>query len=143
MDGIILMKYFKKNDGEVYAFESDGSQDEFIADDMKQMTDEEVDRHLYPEKYFSKAEKYQLYLKTLHPLTRRQFMLTLVENDLDEKVESAIANIEDAKQRKKISIEYKDAQSFERFSESVLSIAALINLDEKQLNTLWENAMTL
>ncbi|KAF1027061.1 MAG: hypothetical protein GAK29_00867 [Acinetobacter bereziniae] len=137
------MKYFRKNDGEVYAFESDDAQDDFITDDMKQMTDNEVDRHLYPEKYLSKAEKYQVYLKTLHPLTRRQFMLTLVENDLDKKVESAIANIEDVKQRKMISIEYKDAQSFERFSESVLSIAALIGLDEKKLNALWENAMML
>lgn len=137
------MKYFQDKSGNVYAFNKDGTQDEYITDDMKQMTDDEVDRHLNTEKYFSKAEKYQEYLKTLHPLTRRQFMLTLVENDLDEKVESAIANIEDAKQRKKISIEYRDAQSFERFSESVLSIAALIDLDEKQLNTLWENAMTL
>ena len=38
------MKYYKLNN-EVYAFNANGSQDEYITEDMVKMTDEEVDRH--------------------------------------------------------------------------------------------------
>jgi hypothetical protein len=44
------MKYFKNEEtGEVFAYETDGSQDEFIPEDLVQMTQEEVDLHLNPE----------------------------------------------------------------------------------------------
>lgn len=137
------MKYFKDKDGSVYAFEDDGSQDEFITPTMKKMTNSQIDRHLNPQKYLSDEEKNLIYLQSLRPLTRRQFMLALVENDLDEAVETAISNIQDAKQRKQMSIEYKDAQTFERFSASILTMATLINLDEESLNSMWEKALTL
>lgn len=137
------MKYFKDKDGSVYAFEDDGSQDEFITPAMKKMTNSQIDRHLNPQKYLSDEEKNLIYLQSLRPLTRRQFMLALVENDLDEAVETAIGNIQDAKQRKQMSIEYKDAQTFERFSASILTMATLINLDDESLNSMWEKALTL
>ena len=43
-----MMKYYKLNN-EVYAFENDGSQDEYITEDMVRMTTSEVDKHLKPE----------------------------------------------------------------------------------------------
>ncbi|BAP37725.1 hypothetical protein AS4_27850 [Acinetobacter guillouiae] len=137
------MKYFKDKDGSVYAFEDDGSQDEFITPTMKKMTNSQIDRHLNPQKYLNDEEKNLIYLQSLRPLTRRQFMLALVENDLDEAVETAIGNIQDAKQRKQMSIEYNDAQTFERFSASIMTMATLINLDEESLNSMWEKALTL
>lgn len=137
------MKYFKDKDGSVYAFEDDGSQDEFITPTMKKMTNSQIDRHLNPQKYLNDEEKNLIYLQSLRPLTRRQFMLALVENDLDEAVETAIGNIQDAKQRKQMSIEYKDAQTFERFSASIMTMATLINLDDESLNSMWEKALTL
>ncbi|WP_151724948.1 hypothetical protein [Acinetobacter ursingii] len=51
------MKYFKKNDGSVWAFEEDGSQDEFITNEFTSMTAEEIDRHLNPHKYLTDEEK--------------------------------------------------------------------------------------
>lgn len=42
------MKYFKDADGTVFAFEADGSQDDHIADDMTQMSEAEVAKHLNP-----------------------------------------------------------------------------------------------
>lgn len=54
------MKYFKKNDGSVWAFEEDGSQDEFITNEFTSMTAEEIDRHLNPQKYFTDAEKAEI-----------------------------------------------------------------------------------
>lgn len=42
------MKYYKKNNGNVFAFEPDGSQDSFITADMVEMTTSEVDAHVNP-----------------------------------------------------------------------------------------------
>ncbi|HBO2948549.1 TPA: phage tail protein [Pseudomonas aeruginosa] len=44
-----MMKYFKhKDSGEVFAFASDGSEDEFIGTDLLPMSVEDVARHLNP-----------------------------------------------------------------------------------------------
>lgn len=43
-----MMKYFKNSDGQVYAYEADGSQDDWILPGLVPMTDEEVDLHLNP-----------------------------------------------------------------------------------------------
>ena len=43
------MKYYRDEvTGDVYAFESDGSQDSFIGDDLVLMTDEQVEAHVNP-----------------------------------------------------------------------------------------------
>lgn len=42
------MKYYKDAAGEVWAFEEDGSQDEWIPEGAVLMTAEEVDAHLHP-----------------------------------------------------------------------------------------------
>lgn len=43
------MKYYRHEvTGDVYAFESDGSQDSFIGDDLVLMTDEQVEAHVNP-----------------------------------------------------------------------------------------------
>ncbi|MDA3440024.1 hypothetical protein MJ046_06680 [Acinetobacter bereziniae] len=136
------MKYFKKN-GEVFAFESDGSQDELITKDFVKMTKSEVDRHLNPEKYLSDDEKRKIFLSTLTPLTRRQFKLALLENDLLEKVESTIDNIPDLQLRKRMQIEYSESIEFQRQSESVLLMCGMLELSEDQVDQLWQYAMTL
>lgn len=142
MDGIILMKYFKKN-GEVFAFESDGSQDELITKEFTRMTKNEVDRHLNPDKYLSDEEKRNKFLNTLMPLTRRQFKLALLENDLLEKVESTIDNIPDLLLRKRLQIEYTESDKFQRQSESVIAMCNLLELKEEEVDSLWQQAMTL
>ncbi|WP_336933322.1 hypothetical protein [Acinetobacter bereziniae] len=136
------MKFFKKN-GEVFAFESDGSQDELITEDFVKMTKSEIDRHLNPEKYFSDQEKRDIFLRTLTPLTRRQFKLALLENELLEKVESTIDNIPDIQLRKRMQIEYAESVEFERQSESVIAMCEMLELSEDQVDQLWQQAMTL
>jgi hypothetical protein len=42
------MKYFKSQSGEVFAYESDGSQDAYIKPDLVLMTKAEVEAHLNP-----------------------------------------------------------------------------------------------
>ncbi|MDI3236701.1 hypothetical protein QK338_00975 [Acinetobacter ursingii] len=51
------MKYFKKNDGSVWAFEADGSQDDYITSEFAAMTPDEIDRHLNPQNYLTDEEK--------------------------------------------------------------------------------------
>lgn len=142
MVGVTLMKYFKLN-GEVFAFEADGSQDEYITEGMSSMSPEEVDRHINPDKYLSEEDKYTKYLTTLKPLSRKQFKLVLLDSDLLDDLELAISNIENTLEKKRIEIEYTESTEFLRTSESVKVVFALINQTEEQINELWEKALAL
>lgn len=136
------MKYFKLN-GEVFAFEADGSQDEYITEGMSSMSPEEVDRHVNPDKYLSKEDKYSKYLSTLKPLSRKQFKLALLDSSLLDDLELAISNIENTLEKKRIEIEYTESTEFVRTSESIKTMFALINQTEEQINELWEKALAL
>lgn len=137
------MKHYKDNNGTVFAFELDGSQDDYITEDMTLMSEDEVDRHIHPEKYLTEQQKYELYLATLTPLTRRQFKLALLENNLLETIETAINSIEDTALRTRIQIEYAEASEFRRTSESIAYMCQLLGLNEQQINSMWEHATTL
>ena len=136
------MKYYKK-DNEVFAFENDGSQDEYITEDMVRMTSSEVDKHVNPKKYMTDEQLFDIYVKSLKPLTRRQFKLVLLDNDLLGDLETAISSIEDTTEKKRIEIEYTESDKFARTSESVKAMFALINQTEEQINELWEKALVL
>ena len=137
------MKYYKDSDGEIYALELDGSQDHLITAEMKKLTKTEVERIENPDKFLSQAEKYEKYLRSLPYLTRRQFMLMLIENELDDDVEAVIGGIEDIKQRKKLYVEYRDGQSFRRLGEAEIQIFELLKLDEARINEIWEAAVLI
>ena len=136
------MKYYKK-DNEVFAFEDDGSQDEYITEEMVRMTPSEVDKHINPKKYMTDEQLFDIYVKSLKPLTRRQFKLVLLDNDLLGDLETAISNIEDKTTKTRMQIEYTEATEFKRNSESLLFMCQLLNLSEEQINTMWEKALTL
>ena len=136
------MKYYKLNQ-EVYAFESDGSQDEYISKNMVKMSEDEVDRHTNPDKYLTSSQKYQNYLASLKPLSRKQFKLVLLDNGLLDDLELAISDIETTLEKKRIEIEYSESTEFARTSESVKTMFALINQTEEQINELWEKALAL
>lgn len=136
------MKYYKLNN-EVYAFELDGSQDDYIKADMVLMTDEEVDKHVNPEKYYTEEQKYNIYLNSLKPLTRRQFKLALLENNLLTTIDTAINNISDPLLKARIEIEYTEATEFVRTSESVKYMLSILELTEEQANLMWEAAQVL
>ena len=136
------MKYYKK-DNEVYAFEDDGSQDESITHDMIRMTSSEVDKHLNPKKYMTDEQLYEIYVKSLRPLTRRQFRLALLDVGLLDDLEATISNIEDTAEKRRIEIEYTESDKFARTSEIVKTMFTLINQTEDQINELWEKALAL
>lgn len=128
------MKYFKsQKSGEVFAFD----------DDLIEMTDEEVDRHLNPQNYLTDEEKEQLRLAEFTSLTRRQFKLALLENDLLNTVEQSIASIEDLALKTRIEIEYNESEKFERTNDSVKYMLSILNLTDEQVDEMWRYAMTL
>lgn len=139
------MKYFKnRSNEEIYAFELDGSQDYLITSEFVEMSEEEVDRHIHPEKYMSDEEKYNQYLKSLKPLTRRQFRMVLILNgyDLDD-IKAKILEIEDIQTRQLTLVEWEDAVTFERDNASLVMMAGLLGLDDDQVNAMWKQALTL
>lgn len=136
------MKYYKVS-SEVHAFELDGSQDDYITEQMVLMTDDEVDKHINPDKYLTEAEKYNNYLKSLPPLTRRQFKLALLANKLLEVIDTTIAGIADPLVKAHITIEYTESTEFVRTSDSVKYMLNILDLTEEQANTIWEQAITL
>lgn len=89
------------------------------------------------EDHRTQDEKNEALIRSLRPLTRRQFMLSLVEFKLDEKIEIAISEIKNEKQRKRINIEYKESQTFERMNESVLYMFNLMDLNYSKINEIW------
>ncbi|MEB3755012.1 hypothetical protein [Acinetobacter sp. MD2(2019)] len=88
-------------------------------------------------------EKRAAYLATLKNLTRRQFRLTLLDYDLLDTIEQKIKQIEDVKMRRRIQIEYDDATEFSRSSEAVAYMCNLLELDDNQINGMWEHAMQI
>lgn len=135
------MKYFKLENS-VYAFELDGTQDDFITEDMIPLSDEEVDQIINPDKYLSEEDKYTKYVNSLKPLTRRQFKLALLDVGLLDNVPDVIASIEDEVLRKRIQIEYEESTEFVRTSDSVLKMCEILNLPNEEVNALWEKALT-
>ena len=138
------MKYYRNiTTNLIHGFESDGSQDELITDEFKPLTKAEKERLLNPQKFLTVEEKRDIYLSTLKPLTRRQFKLALLENDLLDRVESTIETIPDSLLRKRLQIEYTESDEFQRQSESVIEMCNLLELKEEEVDSLWQKAMTL
>ena len=136
------MKYYKKG-SDVFAFENDGSQDEYVTEDMVRMTSSEVDKHVNPKKYMTDEQLYDIYIKSLKPLTRRQFKLVLLDRGLLEQVETMINSIQDVTQRTRLQIEYSEATEFQRTSDSMKYMCNLLGLTEEQINQMWEQGLTL
>ena len=127
------MNYYKLNK-EVYAFSDDQLQ--YVKPDMIAMTDNEVQAHI--------AAQQTAYKKLrLAPLTRRQFKLILLENDLLNQIETSISAIPDDKLRARIQIEYIDATEFKRTGESVIYMCTLLGLTDDQVDAIWEQALLL
>lgn len=136
------MKYFKTNNS-VFAFEDDGSQDSWITPEMVPMVEDEIDKHLFPEKYMKPEELRVIYLASLKPLTRRQFKLVLLEYGLLYKISDAIAKITDETLRMQIQIEYEDSITFERNNPSLIQLYKLLGLKESQVDSMWEEGLKL
>ena len=130
------MKYYKLNN-EVYAFDANGSQDEYITEDMVKMTDDEVDRHVNPEKYLSDIEKAQLNRKRMPQLTPIEFDIKLNNAGLYDAVQDLI------KDNFEMRIAYNRATFFSRTDPFIDQARIALNLTDEQVDMIWEQAITL
>ena len=126
------MKYYKK-DNEVFAFEIDGSQDDYITEDMVKMTDDEVDRHVNPEKYLSDIEKAQLNRERMPTLTPIEFDIKLIDAGLYDQVQSLIQS------DVKLKIAYTRATFFSRTAPFIDQARIALGLTDEQVDELWTN----
>jgi hypothetical protein len=128
------MKYYKLNK-ETYAFELDGSQDDYITEDMVKMTDDEVDRHVNPEKYLSDIEKAQLNRERMPTLTPIEFDIKLVDAGLYDQVHELIQlDI-------KLKTAYNRATFFSRTDPFIDQARIALNLTDEQVDMLWESPL--
>ena len=128
------MKYYKLNNV-VYAFESDGSQDDLITKDMIKMFDDEVDRHVNPEKYLSDIEKAQLSRERMLRLTPIEFDIKLVDAGLYDQVQELIQS------DIKLKIAYTRATFFSRTDPFIDQARIALNLTDEQVDSIWESSL--
>ena len=128
------MKYYKLNN-QVFAFEADGSQDDYITEDMVKMTDDEVDRHANPEKYLSDIEKAQLNRERMPTLTPIEFDIKLVDAGLYDQVQELIQS------DIKLKIAYTRATFFSRTDHFIDQARIALNLTDEQVDSIWESPL--
>lgn len=88
-------------------------------------------------------EKEAEHLKQFSPLTRRQFKLSLLKNNLLSTIESTIESIQDTNLKLRIKIEYEESERFERTNESVLYMLKKLKLTYDRVDEMWLEAMSL
>ena len=128
------MKYYKLNN-DVYAFEIDGSQDDYITEDMVKMTDDEVDRHINPEKYLSDIEKAQLNRERMPTLSPIEFDIKLNNAGLYDTVQDLI------KDNFEMRIACNRATFFSRTDSFIDQARIALNLTDEQVDTIWESSL--
>ena len=124
------MKYFKLND-EVFAFEEDGSQDSYMLEDMVRMSEDEVDRHIHPEKYLSDKEKQQITRENMPTLTPIEFDIKLVDAGLYDNVQDLIQS------DIKLKIAYTRATFFSRTDPFIDQARIALGLTDTEVDTIW------
>ena len=124
------MKYYKLNNV-VYAFEADGSQDHLITNDHIEMTDDEIDRHIHPEKYLSDEEKLLVYRQNMPTLTPIEFDIKLNNAGLYDAVQDLI------KDSFELRIAYNRATFFSRTAPFIDQARIALGLTDEQIDAIW------
>ena len=128
------MKYYKK-DNKNYGY--DDNQLYLVTDDMIELSSLEIDKIINPQNHLSVDEIENSRLDNMPPLTRRQFKLTLLDNNILEQVEYALDGITDPYLKMRVKIEYDESPVFLRNSNTIMYMAILLNLSSEHLDALW------
>ena len=73
----------------------------------------------------------------LTPLTKRQFNLYMFDHNLTATIDAVFADYPREK------IEFDGADKFERNSPTVVALSSVLEWTEEQVDTMWEQALTL
>lgn len=120
------MKYLKDSSGNVYAYESDGSQDSFIADGLEAITKQEADALLVQPPSVPQS------------VTRFQARAALHLAGLLEQVEALMAHPDTPMLAK---LAWADAMEFKRTSPTIASLASTLGLSDAALDDLFTVAV--
>ncbi|WP_239373408.1 hypothetical protein [Snodgrassella gandavensis] len=141
--------YFNSKDGRVYAFDTVELASEWIEqssdgqDEFREMLNDEIDRHLHPEKYMTNAEKLALKRKDAVYLERHQF-LTMTELSLEKNKDALIAAVTKnfkGKSLVKLRNYILESPSFSLdFDELWLLLTAILKIEPDKLFSMWEEA---
>lgn len=127
------MKYYRDpNTSEIFAYEADGSQDEYIKQGLVRMTDAEVHAHLNPPPAPPSVPG---------SITMRQARLCLHKHGMLAEVQLAIDALPEP-DRTAAQIEWEYASVVER-QGFVLTIAQALGISSEQLDALFIEAATL
>lgn len=99
--------------------------------------------HVYENDEWRDSRTPEEIAQTLKSLTRRQFKLALLDNNLTSSIETIIDSIGDETIKARIEIEYNESTTFERLNPSVVLMLQSLGLTVEQVNTLWINALEL
>ena len=133
------MKYYKDKDNNVFAFEADGSQDEFISDDLIAITQKEAEYII--------QKKQEAYVETYTPdsLSRFQMLSILKISKLDngesmyQVVDSFIKGLpEDTSDNIIIKTAWETAPEFRRDSLLVTEAQKKLNLTDAEADELFK-----
>ena len=153
-----MQKYIKNDLSEIRHFEDSVKVRDWI--DLTQyrlMTDEEIlkhetkphtDYHIWNGSDWidirTEEEKLAYKRSQYSSLTRYQFLRCLLENGYkSSNIEAQILTIEDEFTRELTLLGFKEATNFVRTDESVIAMQSILNLDDDQVDAMWEQALTL
>lgn len=125
-----MRKIYSLN-GILFEFESNGSQDYLITDEMVALSNDDILRVINPEKYLSEEEKEQINHTQMPTLTPIEFDIKLVDAGLYDQVQSLIkADI-------KLRIAYTRATSFSRTDPFIDQARIALGLTDEQVDEMW------
>ena len=127
------MKLFFKGN-EIYAY-SDTQIKDGLSEGLTELTPDEIDKHLYPEKYLSAEEKAQLNRERMQTLSPIEFDIKLNKNGLYSAVQELI------KDKFELRIAYTRATFFSRTDPFIDQARIALNLTDEQVDTIWESSL--
>ena len=127
-----MQKYIKNDFSEVRYYEDDVNVSDWIdLNEYRLMTDDEVDRHVNPEKYLSDEEKAQLNRERMPTLTPIEFDIKLIDAGLYDQVQSLIQS------DVKLKIAYTRATFFSRTDPFIDQARIALGLTDDQVDLMW------
>ena len=123
------MKLFFKGN-EIYAY-SDTQIKDGLSEGLTELTPDEIDKHLYPEKYLSDEEKAQLNRERMPILSPIEFDIKLNNAGLYDTVQDLI------KDNFELRIAYNRATFFSRTDPFIDQARIALNLTDEQVDEMW------
>ena len=129
---VIMKLFFKEN--EIYAY-SDTQIEGGLSEGLTELTSDEIDKHLNPEKYLSDEEKAQLNRESMPTLTPIEFDIKLNNAGLYDAVQELI------KDKFELRIAYNRATFFSRTDPFIDQARIALNLTDEQVDMIWESSL--